>query len=34
MNAVYVLEANPPDAEEPVEWMLLTNLPVRSFDEA
>lgn len=34
MNAVYVLESNPPDGEEPVEWMLLTNLPVRSFDEA
>jgi hypothetical protein len=34
MNAVYVLEQNPPDGEEPVEWMLLTNLPVRSFDEA
>ena len=34
MNAVYVVEPNPPDGEEPVEWMLLTNLPVRSFDEA
>jgi hypothetical protein len=34
MNAVYVLEPNPPHGEEPVEWMLLTNLPVRSFDEA
>ena len=34
MNAVYVLEKNPPDGEEPLEWMLLTNLPVRSFDEA
>jgi hypothetical protein len=34
MNAIYVLEQNPPDGEEPVEWMLLTNLPVRSFDEA
>jgi hypothetical protein len=34
MNAVYVMEPNPPDGEEPVEWMLLTNLPVRSFDEA
>jgi len=34
MNAVYVLEENPPDGEEPLEWMLLTNLPVRSFDEA
>jgi len=34
MNAVYVMEINPPAGEEPVEWMLLTNLPVRSFDEA
>jgi hypothetical protein len=34
MNAVYVLEKNPPEGEEPVEWMLLTNLPVTSFDEA
>jgi len=34
MNAVYVLEPNPPDGEERVEWMLLTNLPVRSFAEA
>ena len=34
MNAVYVVEPNSPDGEEPVEWMLLTNLPVRSFDEA
>ena len=34
MNAVYVLEANPPDGEEPVEWMLLCNLPVTSFEEA
>ena len=34
MYAVYVFEPNPPDGEEPVEWMLLTNLTVRSFDEA
>jgi hypothetical protein len=34
MNAIYVLELNPPHGEDPVEWMLLTNLPVRSFDEA
>ncbi len=34
MNAVYVLEPNPPDGEKPVEWMLLTNLPVTSHDEA
>lgn len=34
MNAVYVLEQNPPNPEEAVEWMLLTNLPVKSYDEA
>jgi len=34
MNAVYVLEPDPPAGEEPIEWMLLTSLPVRSFDEA
>ena len=34
MNAVYVLETNPPDGEEPVEWMLLCNVPVTSFQEA
>jgi len=34
MNAVYVREINPPDGEEFVEWMLLSNLPVTSFEEA
>ena len=34
MNAIYVLEADPPDGEVPVEWMLLSNLPITSFDEA
>ena len=34
MNAVYVYEAKPPGSEEPVEWMLLTNLPVSNFHEA
>jgi len=34
MNAVHVLEDNPPKGEEPVEWMLLTNCPVTSFDDA
>ncbi len=33
MNAIYVLEPNPPDGEEPVEWMLLTDLPVTSYEE-
>lgn len=34
MYAVYVLETDPPEGEEPVEWMLLSSLPVQSFDEA
>jgi hypothetical protein len=34
MNAVYVLEPDPPLGKDPVEWMLLTSLPVRSFEEA
>lgn len=34
MYAVYVLEEDPPDGEESVEWMLLTNLPVMSYEDA
>lgn len=34
MYAVYVFEPSPPEGEKPLEWMLLTNLPVKSFDEA
>ena len=34
MHAVYVLEPDPPDGEESVEWMLLTNLPVMSYEDA
>jgi len=34
MHAVYVYEPQPPVGEEPVEWLLLTNLAVTSFDEA
>ena len=34
MHAVHVLEPNPPDGAEPVEWMLLTNLPVTSYESA
>lgn len=34
MYAIHVIETNPPAGEEPLEWMLLTNLPVQSFDEA
>ena len=32
--AVYVSEQNPPRDAEPVEWMLLTNIYVRSYCEA
>lgn len=34
MHAVYVVEHNPPEDEEAIEWMLLTSLPVQSFEEA
>ena len=34
MNAIYVLEENPPEGEEAIEWMLLTNLDVLSFEQA
>jgi hypothetical protein len=34
MCAVYVHEKNPPDGGKPLEWMLLTNLKVSSFEEA
>jgi hypothetical protein len=34
MYAIYVLETNPPDNEDAVEWMLLTNLPVMSYEDA
>ena len=34
LYGVHALEKNPPDGEEPVEWMLLTNQPVGNLDEA
>jgi len=35
LYAVYVKEENPPSAiKEPLEWMLLTNIPVLSYSEA
>jgi hypothetical protein len=34
MYAVYVIEKDPPENVEPLEWMLITNLPVESFDDA
>lgn len=34
MSAVYAYEAAPPAGEELVAWMLLTNLPVTTFEQA
>ena len=35
LNAVLVREENPPaDVDEPIEWLLLTNTPVTSFEQA
>lgn len=34
MNAIYVAEVDPPTGEDPVEWMLLTNLSITTFEEA
>lgn len=34
LYVVYVVEVDPPRGEKPVEWMLLTNEPVRTFDDA
>jgi hypothetical protein len=33
LNVVYVVERRPPRGEPPVEWFLLTDLPVASTDE-
>jgi len=32
--AIYAYEINPPKGVKPLEWMLLTNLPVKSFADA
>lgn len=34
MYAIYAQEKDPPKDEEPVEWMLLTNQPIKTFSEA
>jgi len=34
LSAVYVVEKNPPEGEEALEWMLLTNLPINNFEDA
>lgn len=34
VNVVWVRETKPPAGEDPVEWMLLTSLPVETFEQA
>lgn len=34
LYVVYVSEVKPPRSEKPIEWMLVTNEPVRTFDDA
>ena len=34
MSVVHLRETNPPDGEKPLEWFLLTRLPVDHFDAA
>lgn len=34
LYAVHALEKNPPEGEEPVEWMLITNQPVKNLAAA
>lgn len=34
VTAILASEENPPAGEDPVEWLLLSNLPVESFEEA
>jgi len=34
INVVWVRETNPPAGEEAVEWILLTSLPVETFEQA
>jgi hypothetical protein len=31
VNAILVREVDPPEGEEPIEWLLLTSVPIRSF---
>jgi hypothetical protein len=34
VNAILVREENPPEGEEPIEWLLVTSLPIETFEEA
>jgi len=31
LNVIWVRETNPPPGEEPIEWLLLTSLPIKTF---
>jgi hypothetical protein len=31
LNVILVVEPNPPAGEEPIEWLLLTSLPIRTY---
>ena len=33
VNAILVREENPPEGEEPIEWLLVTSLPIATFEE-
>src|SRR5204863_9062818 len=33
VNAILVKEENPPAGQEPIEWLLLTSLPIETFAE-
>jgi hypothetical protein len=33
VNAVWVREENPPEGTEPIEWLLVTSLPIATFGE-
>jgi Transposase Tn5 dimerisation domain/Transposase DNA-binding len=34
VNAILVCEEKPPEGEEPIEWLLVTSLPIATFAEA
>lgn len=34
LNAVYIMEKSPPIGEEPMNWMLLTNISINNFEAA
>jgi hypothetical protein len=34
MHVIEVVEVNPPNGVEPIRWVLLTSLPITSFDDA